>query len=104
MSLDQSGNSLVRTRNENQNPRRMKKEYIKKLLSHLNLFQKKSEVYLVSNKTSFSRQNTESQYFSNIKTKKKSPVLGHKALTATSPLNSSAIPKTHMDIPYLEIV
>jgi len=32
-------------------------------------------------------------------------VLGHKALTATPAyLNSSAIPKTHIDIPYLAIV
>ena len=32
------------------------------------------------------------------------PVLGHNALTAISPLNSSAIPSTHIDIPYLAIV
>jgi len=44
MSLDQSGNSLVRTRNENQHVRRVNKEYAKELLSLLNQFQKKSEV------------------------------------------------------------
>lgn len=32
------------------------------------------------------------------------PVLGHKALTAMDPLNSSAMPRTHMDMPYLAIV
>lgn len=32
------------------------------------------------------------------------PVLGHKALTAIDPLNSSAIPSTHMDMPYFAIV
>ena len=33
------------------------------------------------------------------------PVLGHNALTATpSDLNSSAIPSTHIDIPYFAIV
>lgn len=32
------------------------------------------------------------------------PVLGHNALTAISPLNSSAIPSTHIDIPYLAMV
>ena len=33
------------------------------------------------------------------------PVFGHSALTAMpSDLNSSDIPKTHMDIPYLAIV
>ena len=37
--------------------------------------------------------------------RKQIPVLGHKALTATpSDLNSSAIPRTHIDIPYLAIV
>ena len=33
------------------------------------------------------------------------PVLGHNAFTAIpSVLNSSAIPKTHIDMPYLAIV
>lgn len=33
------------------------------------------------------------------------PVLGHKAFTAILYfLNSAAIPKTHIDIPYLDIV